>query len=106
MSWGIHFLPEARKDMHKLEGNQARIVANALERVSDNPLPRNEGGYGIPLGMKGNINLTGFMEIKMRGADLRVIYKLIRTEKEMQIVIIGVHEDDRVYKQAQERIKA
>ena len=105
MNWNLDFLPEARKDMKELSGNQSRIVAKAIDRVSSNPLPRNEGGYGIPLGVKGSTNLTGFLEIKMRGAGLRVVYKLIRTEQEMLIVIVGVREDEDVYEQALKRIK-
>lgn len=106
MNWSINYLDEVEDDFASLDGSQRIYVRKAIKKTLQNPLPRNEGGYGIPLGMKGNINLTGLIGIKMRGAGLRVIYKLVRTEKEMQIVIIGVHEDDRVYKQAQERIKA
>ena len=104
MSWSVKFLPEARKDLKNLAGNQSRIVSKALDRVSKNPLPRNEGGYGIPLGNKGNCDLTGCNEIKLRGEGLRAIYKLFRTESEMLVIIISVRESEEVYDKASERI--
>ena len=41
----------------------------------------------------------------MRGAGIRVIYKLIRTETEMLVVVIGMREDEDVYEVAQQRIE-
>ncbi|MBR0076650.1 MAG: type II toxin-antitoxin system RelE/ParE family toxin [Synergistaceae bacterium] len=105
MKWSTEFLPEARNDLKKLSGNQRSIVAKAITRVEKNPLPRSEGGYGISLGHKGTYNLTNYLEIKLRGAGIRVIYKLIRTETEMLVVVIGMREDEDVYEVAQQRIE-
>ncbi len=104
MTWTIRFLPEAQKDLKNLSGNQSRMVAKSIQRVEANPLPKSEGGYGISLGHKGNRDLTNFLEIKLRGAGIRVIYKLIRTETEMLVVVIGLREDEDVYDVAQHRI--
>ena len=105
MNWALEFLPEARRDMHKLDGSQARKVARAIDKTQKNPLPRSEGGYGIELGIKGGVNLTNCCEIKLRGEGLRAIYKLMRTEQEMLIIIVGVREDEDVYDRASQRIK-
>ena len=59
-----------------------------------------EGGYGKILGNKNKTNLSGFLKIKLRGAVLRIVYQLIRTETE----IIGVREDSEIYETAQKRI--
>ena len=104
MSWSIRYLPEAEEDLQKLDGSQSRKVAKAIDRTLTNPLPRSEGGYGIELGHKGGINLTNCLEIKLRGEGLRVIYKLIRTDTEMLVIIVGLREDKEVYDDAQERI--
>ena len=104
MNWDLEFLPEARKDLRKLDGSQRQHVIKAINKILQNPLPRSEGGYGIELGNKGGVNLTNCLEIKLRGEGLRVIYKLIRTETEMLIVIIGAREDEKVYDDADERI--
>ena len=104
MNWDLEFLPEARKDLRKLDGSQRQHVIKAINKTLKNPLPRSEGGYGIELGNKGGVNLTNCLEIKLRGEGLRVIYKLIRTETEMLIVIIGAREDEKVYDDARERI--
>ena len=104
MMWTTRFLPEAEVDLQKLDWSQSRKVAKAIQRTEKNPLPHSEGGYGIELGNKGGVNLTNCLEIKLRGEGLRVIYKLIRTEIEMLVVIIGAHEDEKVYDDANERI--
>ena len=104
MSWNIRYLPEALQDFRKLNGSQKILVRKALEKVSQNPLPETEGGYGKILGNKNKTNLSGFLKIKLRGAGLRIVYQLIRTETEILIVAIGVREDSEVYETAQKKI--
>ena len=103
MSWKVEYLPEAVKDLKNLDGSQRVLVQKAIKKVSQNPLPENEGGYGKPLGNHNKTSLAGFLKVKLRGAGLRIVYKLIRTETEMLVVIIGARADDEVYEQAQKR---
>lgn len=103
MKWTLKYLPEAAKDFQNLAGNQRITVAKAIAKVLKNPLPANEGGYGKPLGNKHGNNLAGLLKIKLRGAGIRVVYKLIRTESEMLVVVIGVRADDEVYEIAERR---
>lgn len=103
MSWKIEYLPEAVKDMKNLAGNQQLLVAKALKKVSQNPLPENEGGYGKPLGSHNDSMLTGLLKVKLKSAGLRIVYKLIRTETEMLIIVIGARADDEVYDTVQRR---
>lgn len=104
MSWNIRYLDEVEDDLAKLDGSQRIKVRKAIKRTLTNPLPRSQGGYGIELGHKGGINLTNCLEIKLRGEGLRVIYKLIRTDTEMLVIIVGLREDEEVYDDANERI--
>lgn len=83
MKWTLKYLPEAAKDFKNLAGNQRIMVAKAIDKVLENPLPVQEGGYGKPLGNKHGNDLSGLLKIKLRGAGIRVVYKLIRTESEM-----------------------
>ena len=105
MIWALDYLPEVEKDYQSLSRNQQLIVDKAIKKVKENPLPQTEGGYGKPLGHKNGINLTGFLKIKLRGEGLRVVYKLIRTETKMLVMVIGVREDEEVYEIAQKRAK-
>ena len=41
--------------------------------------------------------------MKLKAAGIRVVYKLIRTETEMLVVVIGARADDEVYETAQKR---
>ena len=105
MNWTLQFLPEAEKDFKNLAGNQQIMVAKAIKKVQENPLPVSEGGYGKPLGNKGGNNLTGLLKIKLKNAGIRVVYKLIRTETEMLVVVIGARADEEVYDTAKHRVQ-
>lgn len=103
MKWTLKFLPEAKKDLEALGGHERLIVAKAIDKVLQDPVSVYEGGYGKPLGNKGERNLSGFLKIKLRAAGIRVVYKLIRTETEMLVVVIGARADDEVYDTAHHR---
>lgn len=105
MNWKVVYLPEARKDLEALDGSQRQLVLKAIKKVSANPLPAEEGGYGKPLGNKRGKNLTGFLKIVLRNAGLRVVYRLVRTEAQMLIVVIGARKDEEVYEIASSREK-
>ena len=105
MNWKLVFLPEALKDMKSLGGNQKILVLKAIKKVQTNPMPTHEGGFGKPLGNKGGNNLTGFLKIKLRDAGIRVVYKLVKTETEMLVIVVGARADDEVYEIADKRIK-
>ncbi len=103
MSWVLDYVPEARKDIKNLNRSQQIVVNKALKKVKENPLPQDEGGYGKPLGNKRGRNLTNFLKIKLRGEGIRIVYKLIRTETKMLVVVVGVREDEEVYEIAHRR---
>ena len=103
MNWKVNYLPEALKDLKNLDGSQRILVQKAIRKVQDNPLPESEGGYGKPLGNKNGTNLANLLKIKLRGAGIRIVYKLEKTKYGMLVVVIGVREDDEVYQEAEKR---
>lgn len=105
MKWNITYLPEALDDLRRLDGSQRILVRKAIQKAASNPLPESEGGYGKPLGNKHNTSLSGFLKIKLRGAGLRIVYKLVRIESQFIIIIIGAREDEDAYKSAYKRIQ-
>ena len=104
MNWKLVFLPEAEKDFKNLSGNERIVVAKALNKISQNPLPVSEGGYGKPLGNKQGGNLTGFLKVKLKSLGIRIVYKLIKIESQLLIVVIGARADDEVYDSAKKRV--
>ena len=94
MSWNVVYLPEAEKDILALARNRQLLVNKAIKKVKQNPLPQSEGGYGKPLGHKQGTNLTNFLKIKLREAGIRIVYKLVRTDRQMLVVVVGVREDE------------
>ena len=99
MKWDVQFLPEADKDLDSLSKSQQALVKKALAKS----LPQSEGGYGKPLGHKRGLNLTNLLKIKLRGAGIRVVYKLVKTDSQMLVIVVGVREDDEVYEIAHTR---
>ncbi|MBR1404001.1 MAG: type II toxin-antitoxin system RelE/ParE family toxin [Treponema sp.] len=103
--WIIDYEDEAKEDFDNLDGSQRGYVFKAIEKVSQNPLPQSEGGYGKPLGNKNGNDLTGLFKIKLKRLGLRVLYRLVREHGIMKIVIISVRSDNEVYEQAAKRIQ-
>lgn len=105
MIWNITFLEEAKQDLMKLDGSVRTRVLKGLRKVSHNPLPASQGGYGKPLGHKNGTNLTNLLKIKFRDLGIRVVYKLEITNSIMNIIIISTRTDEQVYEEAQSREK-
>lgn len=103
MTWSVEFLTEAEKDMKKLDHSVQIQVLKGIRKVSRNPLPSEEGGYGKPLGNKNGIDLTNLMKIKYRDLGIRVVYKIERVEEVMKIIVISARTDEQVYKEAAQR---
>jgi mRNA interferase RelE/StbE len=102
--WSVDYTEDAKKDIKDLDNSQTSQVIKAIGRVSQNPLPNTEGGYGNPLGNKGSTNLTGLLKIKLVKLGIRVVYKLVRTDEVMKIIVVAARADDEVYEIAARRI--
>jgi mRNA interferase RelE/StbE len=104
MSYAVEFIESARKDLDSFDPSSRRIIERLIDRVAENPLPKNEGGYGEPLGHRHGKNLTGLCKIKLLKLGVRVVYRLVRTEENiMKIIVIAARADDAVYTMAAER---
>ena len=103
MTWSIEFLEEAEKDMKKLDHSAQIQVLKGISKVSQNPLPAEEGGYGNPLGNKSGTNLTNFLKIKFIDLGIRVVYKVERVNGIMKIIVVSARTDEQVYREASKR---
>lgn len=103
--WEIEYIPAALEDLRSLDRSQQLQVLKAIEKVSANPLPNSEGGLGKPLGSHSGANLTGYLKIKLLKLGLRVVYRVVRENNVMRIIVISVRDDETVYKLARDRIK-
>jgi len=97
MKWQIEYLEEAKKDLKKLDRSTQIIVLKGIDKVSENPLPAQQGGYGKPLGNKSGTNLTNLLKIKFRDIGIRVVYKVEYTATVMKIIVISARADEQVY---------
>ena len=105
MHWKIEYHNEAVNDLKKLDHSQKLQVLKAIEKVSKNPLPNREGGYGKPLSNNSNSKLAGYYKIKLLKLGIRVVYGLVKENEIMKIVVISVRADDVVYRLADKRVK-
>ena len=96
MTWQIEFLDEALDNLLKLDNSMKIQVLKGIRKVSQNPLPTTQGGYGKPLGSKSSSNLTGLLKIKFRDLGLRVVYKTEIVNGIMKIIIVSARSDDEV----------
>ena len=92
----LAFLDDALRDMKALDSSVRLQVLKAIKKVQQSPLPKSEGGYGTPLGNKHNFNLTGLLKIKLQSDGVRVVYKLVRKDEIMLVVVVGVRSNDEV----------
>ena len=103
--WKIEYLREAMVDLKKLDNNQRLQVLKAIDKVSTNPLPQSEGGYGKPMGNTNTSKLAGYQKIKLKNIGLRIVYRLVIEYEVMKIIVISARADDEVYVTAQKRIE-
>lgn len=103
--WNLVFVPEAILDLDMLDGSIRKQVLKGILKVSQNPLPKKEGGYGDPLGNKKNLDLSGLSKIKFRDAGIRVVYSLREKETLMTVIVVSIRADNLVYVEALRRRK-
>ncbi|PLS29614.1 type II toxin-antitoxin system RelE family toxin [Bifidobacterium parmae] len=102
-AWERKWLPEAEHDFSKFDASIQAQVIKGLRKVAENPLPTTEGGYGKPLRNGNKTKLAGLCKIKFRNIGVRVVYKPIRTDSRMLIIVVGIRADDEVYRIADNR---
>ena len=56
------------------------------------------------MGNKHGNDLTGLLKIKLKSSGIRIIYKLVRIDSQMIIIVIGMRSDEEVYDTARNRI--
>jgi mRNA interferase RelE/StbE len=105
MTWSVEYFKEAKNDLTKFDHSQKLHILKAIEKVSQNPLPANEGGYGKPLGNHNSARLAGYYKIKLLKLGVRIVYGLIREDEKMRIIVISIRDDDEVYKTADKRVR-
>ena len=101
----VSWYEEAINDVLSLDNAQRLIVLKQITKVAQNPQPKSEGGYGEPLGHHRTADLTNCLRIKLKKSGLRIVYKYIRSENGMEIIVVGVRTDEAVYRMAADRIK-
>ena len=101
----VTVIEKARKDFLKLDSSTKVVVLKAIKKVSTNPKPSTEGGYGKPLGHHNTADLSGLLKIKITSIGYRIVYQYVKDKNGMRIIIISIRDEEQVYKEAELRIK-
>lgn len=101
----VTFIEEAKKDFLDLDHTQQVLVAKAIKKVSENPAPASEGGYGKPLGNRASSKLAGYLKIKLKHSGLRVVYRYVKTNRGMKVIVIDIRDEEAVYEEAIRRLQ-
>lgn len=102
-AWKLSYLDEAERDLNDLDGSVRAHVIKAIRKVLQNPLPKDQGGYGDPLSNHDDAKLAGLCKVKLRKDGVRIVYKAVELDGEMIVIIIGARADGEVYREAQRR---
>ncbi len=104
MSWSMRPIPEAQRDMRRLDGSVAPIVRKAMAKIRKNPLPTNEGGLGKPLGNHAGSKLSGLLKVKLKAQGIRIVYRADKERLVVLVVVVGDRADEEVYRIAAQRV--
>jgi mRNA interferase RelE/StbE len=94
---------EADEDLNEFNKAEKARIIKQINKFAQNPLPKNEGGHGNPLGNKHGRNLTGYCKITLKKMGVRVVYKVVREDKIMKVIVIAARADEEVYDIAAKR---
>ena len=98
MKWKIEYIKEAQRDLKRLDPYTRKIILKAIDKTAERPLPPPEG-IGKPLGNHTSSKLSGYYKIKLRDLGYRIVYQLVIEGLTMRIIIIGIRDDNAVYKE-------
>ncbi|MBQ9134424.1 MAG: type II toxin-antitoxin system RelE/ParE family toxin [Clostridia bacterium] len=104
MQWTIEYIKEAQRDLKRIEPYNRLLILKAIEKTAQRPLPPPDG-IGKPLGNHSSSKLSGYYKIKLKNLGYRVVYGLQREGNIMKVIVIGIRDDEAVYKEAERRIQ-
>ena len=62
-AWKLSYLDEAERDLNDLDGSVRAHVIKAVRKVLQNPLPKDQGGYGDPLSNHDDAKIAGLCKV-------------------------------------------
>ena len=99
----IRFDPDAVKEYESLDGSVVSIVDKAIDELNDRA-----DEVGKPLGNKRNQKLAGCKEIKLRGAGIRIIFRITNEKVDVLCIVyvlaISKRDKDQVFEAAASRL--
>ncbi len=97
MNCNVRLIPSAQKDFKKLDGREKLLVAKQLNKLTSAPF------FGEDLGKRAGIDLTGYYKLYTDRKRLRIVYRCVGDELDIEIIAIGRREELEVYRKAKKK---
>ncbi len=97
MNYNVRLIPSAQQDFKKLDGREKLLVAKQLNKLTSAPF------FGEELGKRAGIDLTGYYKLYADRKRLRIVYRCVGDELDIEIIAIGRREQFEVYRKAEKR---
>ena len=97
MNYNVRLIPSAQQDFKKLDGREKLLVAKQLKKLTSAPF------FGEELGKRAGIDLTGYYKLYADRKRLRIVYRCVGDELDIEIIAIGRREQFEVYRKAEKR---
>lgn len=99
MRYSVVLTAAAAEDFRQLDGSLKEPVAKQLRKLESAPR------LGEHLGNRAGIDLTGYYKLYAAKKSIRIVYRILDQEIQVEVVTIGKREDLAVYQEALKRLK-
>ncbi|MBI1741864.1 type II toxin-antitoxin system RelE/ParE family toxin [Candidatus Acetothermia bacterium] len=97
-SYNVTLIPAAQDDFDNLDGSIRQLAYSQFKKLKENPQ------LGDTCGKKYGLDLTGFRKLHFANNAFRIVYKIIESEKKVQIWGIGKRESEKIYRMVATRL--
>lgn len=97
MNSKVRLIPSAQKDFKQLDGREKLLVAKQMKKLASTPF------LGEALGKRAGIDLIGYYKLYADKKRLRIVYRCVGDELDIEIIAIGRREELEVYRKAEKR---
>lgn len=86
----VRYMPQFVEDFNSFSDHDKLVIRTALQKLSDNPFPKKNGGCGTPAVKEPDGEI---MTAKIIFTDIRIVYKLMRSKNSTLLIYAAVTND-------------
>ena len=105
MKCRVEYTDLSKADLKEIDSAKRIMIRKAIDIVSQNPLPKDEGGYAAPLVHKQGKSSAGLYKIKLLKLGIRIVYKVVWEAEAARLIVIAIRRNDEAHEIAAKRNK-